>query len=379
MYEGKIEISLILIACLFHMSSQFVLGGSASSIDHCPDTVAHGRYLHSFREKCYEFVIYKEKYWTEARHDCQKKGGDLVLVDDAAIQTFIVSTLHTLGNTKDGVWIGLTDRSNELHWQWVNGEHLHGYNNWAHLQGGANFLHLTQDCAQIRMDDGGRWHDRECHLWPQKFSYICEYEMSTRYTNLPKLSTSASTPTEFSSLLASSFNTKSESQQTSTKELQQTLVNTETPIKTLQTETPFSTDLSPNHSIQLLPVLPANIANSIKTSTFLRTLSTSKTKTSVFLHTAPVSKTGLNSPGTIQSHFTTDAAAINNKIETILITRHDSATPTKTLTTLRSVDNARTSTEKPVLCSELNCANSCPRGYAGVYVGLDGCIRCRCN
>jgi hypothetical protein len=57
----------------------------------------------------------------------------------------------------------------------ISGEPLQGYNNWAHLQGGANFLHLTQDCAQIRMDDNGLWHDRECHLWPNKFSYICEY------------------------------------------------------------------------------------------------------------------------------------------------------------------------------------------------------------
>ena len=51
-----------------------------------------------------------------------RKGGDLVVVDDAQEQAFLTSILMSMGKTKEGIWIGLTDIRHELHWEWVNGK-----------------------------------------------------------------------------------------------------------------------------------------------------------------------------------------------------------------------------------------------------------------
>ncbi|XP_060597917.1 uncharacterized protein LOC132751720 [Ruditapes philippinarum] len=353
------RILLYIVTSLFRTSSGFIVGiDSTSSKYRCPDSVAHGKYLHTFQEKCYEFVIYEGKYWKDARNDCTRKGGDLVVVDDAAIQTFLVNTLKSLGSTKDGLWMGLTDIRHELHWEWVNGEPLQGYNNWAHLQGGANFLHLTQDCAQIRMDDNGLWHDRECHLWPNKFSYICEYEMSTPLTqktstlstplsttvfgyetttSSTKLSTSASV--SFSSKLPTTWH-----RSTSSKLPNSALISTSSIYFTERASLHTSTSI-------LMTKISTGINASGKTIKSQEIMNTTSDAEKTFEHlTEPTTNTNKGA-----LHHPSSPISGSSQVSTTIIT------------------------QKPIICSELNCVVSCPNGYSGVYVGLDGCINCRCN
>ncbi|KAH3753400.1 hypothetical protein DPMN_188036 [Dreissena polymorpha] len=55
------------------------------------------------------------------RNDCNNKGGSLVIIKDQQTQQFIMASLGYLGNSKQGIWIGLSDSRKELQWEWVNG------------------------------------------------------------------------------------------------------------------------------------------------------------------------------------------------------------------------------------------------------------------
>ncbi|XP_052820495.1 macrophage mannose receptor 1-like [Mya arenaria] len=308
------------------MTRGFLVDGISRDLTNCPGTVEHGKYIFPFRQKCYEFVIYQKKYWADARNDCKHKGGDLVFIRDDSTQNFIMATLGYLGNQENGIWIGLTDHRKELHWEWVDGSPLSGYSHWAHGQGGANFLHLTQDCAQIRMDDHGLWHDRECHLWPNTFSYICQFNM------LPTTTTTTTT---------------------TTKPTTTTVSTTTSTTSSTTTPTTISTTTTPKPTTTVKTSLPTT---STTTST--------KPKTSMITEPSLTSVTSKIPATTLPTTPTTT-----------------STTPKTAMTTepsLTSVTSNRPVTSE-VQCRDVICSNECPDGYSGVFVGLDGCIECNCN
>ncbi|XP_026232663.1 CD209 antigen-like protein A [Anabas testudineus] len=70
-----------------------------------------------FRCSCY-FLSSVSGSWSEGRQDCNKRGGDLVVIDSAEEQTFLSEF------TMVESWIGLTDRDKEGTWNWVDGTPL---------------------------------------------------------------------------------------------------------------------------------------------------------------------------------------------------------------------------------------------------------------
>ena len=91
--------------------------------------------------------------WKEAQAQAVSLGGNLVTVNDAAENQFLV---NTFGGT-EGLWIGLTDEVTEGTFKWANGEAV-TYTNWA--PGEPNNAGGDQDYAYINFfQSPGKWDD----------------------------------------------------------------------------------------------------------------------------------------------------------------------------------------------------------------------------
>ncbi|XP_048245642.1 C-type lectin lectoxin-Lio3-like isoform X3 [Haliotis rufescens] len=141
----------------------------------CPSAIPRNQYLTTFRNRCYEFAVYRETYWPDANAECQREGGSLVSVNDAETQVFLIKTLVALNFAKHGIWIGLNDQKTESSYEWASGDNV-TFTDWA--SGEPNFAHGVEDCVLMKSTKAYAWEDHPCHLWPQHYSYICEYEMS---------------------------------------------------------------------------------------------------------------------------------------------------------------------------------------------------------
>ena len=96
--------------------------------------------------------------WEQAQVEAESLGGHLVVINDAAEQTWLT---QTFGNS-ERLWIGLTDRSQEGNFQWVNGENTN-YSNWASgepndYKFNGSFL-AGEDYALMNWNSSGQWND----------------------------------------------------------------------------------------------------------------------------------------------------------------------------------------------------------------------------
>ena len=98
--------------------------------------------------------------WIDAQAACTDDGAYLAVIDDAAENAFVRSTVAT-----DNIWIGLSDRDVERTYIWVNGAPL-DYENWS---GGKPSDSDGEDCVEVY--PGGTWNDKECH---EPRAYVCE-------------------------------------------------------------------------------------------------------------------------------------------------------------------------------------------------------------
>ncbi|QXE23940.1 C-type lectin domain protein [Richelia sinica FACHB-800] len=73
-----------------------------------------------------EYFLTTLDTWTGAQAQAQSAGGNLVTINDAAEQAWLVSTFGATTR----YWIGLTDRVTEGSYAWVSGEPV-TYTNWA--------------------------------------------------------------------------------------------------------------------------------------------------------------------------------------------------------------------------------------------------------
>ncbi|XP_026783919.3 CD209 antigen-like protein C isoform X2 [Pangasianodon hypophthalmus] len=110
------------------------------------------------------FISTEKKSWTDSRQDCSRKGADLVIISSREEQEFIIKQLDG-----DKAWIGLSDRSTERVWKWVDGTALTtAY--WA--KGEPNDAGNEEDCAEIWSSaDRKGWNDVTCS---RKERWICE-------------------------------------------------------------------------------------------------------------------------------------------------------------------------------------------------------------
>jgi hypothetical protein len=66
-------------------------------------------------------LFHDEHSWFDSRKYCQQRGGDLVVIQDKAKQTFLINALKQAHWNRKGIWIGGTDRDKEGEWRWVTG------------------------------------------------------------------------------------------------------------------------------------------------------------------------------------------------------------------------------------------------------------------
>ena len=98
------------------------------------------------------YLLSNAATWKEAQAQAVSLGGNLVTVNDAAENQFLVNTF----GGKEGLWIGLTDEVTEGTFKWANGEAV-TYTNWS--PGQPDNFEGNQDYAWINLGDPGKWDD----------------------------------------------------------------------------------------------------------------------------------------------------------------------------------------------------------------------------
>ena len=89
--------------------------------------------------------------WTAAKAKAKAMGGDLVTINSADENQFLVNTF----GGSEGFWIGMTDEAQEGNWQWTSGEPV-TFTNWG---SGEPNDYGNEDYAAINWGGAGRWND----------------------------------------------------------------------------------------------------------------------------------------------------------------------------------------------------------------------------
>nr|XP_022335750.1 perlucin-like protein [Crassostrea virginica] len=124
--------------------------------DECPQNLGKND-LYTYGDLCIK--VYYGKYdWVDARHQCQREGGDLIQIRDAGMQQFLQRALSIQRSEDTGFWIGASDSESESHWKWVSGDPTMTYSHWSPDQGpnqGGFFFADggREDCALMKIHD----------------------------------------------------------------------------------------------------------------------------------------------------------------------------------------------------------------------------------
>ncbi|XP_064610809.1 C-type mannose receptor 2-like [Liolophura sinensis] len=212
--------------------------GTSSDLYRCPNI--SGGIMRAFNEKCYRFVS-NGKTWDEAQCDCQRTGGNLVHIKDRATQNFIYNSIkNDLGWRVNGMWIGAHDRTMSNSYEWVNGDRQSRgtpvtWNYWAPGQPSCGLWFCSEFCSQMRLDDGGRWHDYRCGLWFTTYYYCCMYDMLPRATKptTTAVTTTTTKPTTTTTTRTTTSMTTKTTMKTTGRTKAMTTVNSETTVSDL--------------------------------------------------------------------------------------------------------------------------------------------------
>eukprot|EP00105_Crassostrea_gigas_P010869 XP_011426290.2 PREDICTED: C-type mannose receptor 2-like [Crassostrea gigas] len=155
--------------------------------DECPHNLGKSD-LYVYGNVCLK-VHYGNYDWVDARHRCQKEGGDLIQIRDSGMQQFLQRVLSGQRSEDTGFWIGASDSESESHWKWVAGDPKMTYSHWGPGQGPSQsgFLFSDgghEDCALMKIHDGFRWQDYECSLFFYHYSFICQHDKINLHTQL---------------------------------------------------------------------------------------------------------------------------------------------------------------------------------------------------
>ena len=104
-------------------------------------------------------------YWSNAQNFCRWSGGDLVTIDDAAENGFVVSMISS------NSWIGANDIATEGVWTWSDGTPW-SYSNWS---SGEPNNSKNEDCAELY--PAGTWNDKSCGNY---LNFVCERSNTPR-------------------------------------------------------------------------------------------------------------------------------------------------------------------------------------------------------
>uniref|UniRef100_A0A672HW07 CD209 antigen-like protein E n=1 Tax=Salarias fasciatus TaxID=181472 RepID=A0A672HW07_SALFA len=118
-----------------------------------------------FRSSFY-YISSTEKTWQESRDDCLSRGADLMIIDSQEEQDFS-------RRLSKKMWFGLTDRTQDGTWRWVDGSPL---NTSYWFPGEPNNLGEMEDCAEIHSSaEGNNWNDLLCD---SQNHWICEKKVA---------------------------------------------------------------------------------------------------------------------------------------------------------------------------------------------------------
>ncbi|XP_055364421.1 E-selectin-like [Betta splendens] len=101
--------------------------------------------------------------WTQARHQCQARFTDLVVIQSQEENDYLVSVLPNR-TSSPYYWIGITKTHTKEPWRWVgNNSTWIGERSWAANEPNNN--HTTEFCVEIYVNHGknrGKWNDEKC-------------------------------------------------------------------------------------------------------------------------------------------------------------------------------------------------------------------------
>jgi len=104
---------------------------------------------------CHTYYFTQPATWIEAQMKAQALGGNLVTINDAAENEYVRSHFANYGGNPQAVWIGLTDRTTEGTFTWVDGSPV-TYTNWN--PGEPNDLG-NEDYVTMNEPATGGWND----------------------------------------------------------------------------------------------------------------------------------------------------------------------------------------------------------------------------
>lgn len=106
------------------------------------------------------FLTESRSSWTEAQAEAIAKGGNLVTINNAEEQNWLLDVF----GRNELFWIGITDAETEGVWKWVSGEKV-TYTNWTPNEPnngrffvGGQYLG-TENYAVMNWQANGRWND----------------------------------------------------------------------------------------------------------------------------------------------------------------------------------------------------------------------------
>ncbi|XP_078385089.1 perlucin-like protein isoform X2 [Oculina patagonica] len=125
-----------------------------------------------FNNYCY-LVSRSSKSWSDAQTYCRSLGGDLVKINSAEENEFVLQLVRQKAPSVNHVWIGLKWYPNAFYW---NDFSVPGYKNWA--PGEPNGKDIKLKCGRMWIGPwkslpqraSGYWNDGPCFLiegWPK--------------------------------------------------------------------------------------------------------------------------------------------------------------------------------------------------------------------
>lgn len=106
------------------------------------------------------YYLLESASWTESQASAVTLGGNLVTVNDADEQDWLVSQFGPINsvNSPNSFWIGLNDLAVEGQFEWVSGEPV-SYQNWFPGEPNGAVSGPDHDYAYVGRFDNGQWND----------------------------------------------------------------------------------------------------------------------------------------------------------------------------------------------------------------------------
>ncbi|XP_033763784.1 hepatitis A virus cellular receptor 1-like [Pecten maximus] len=302
----------------------------ADELGDCLPSLPRTQFVKSYNDVCL-YLITGKRSWNNANSNCHRNGGRLVQIQDQDKQDFVYNTLKSMHWEDRGVWIGATDHDSEGTWKWTDGTKL-SYGHWHPGEGPTHgFLFSKagyEDCALMRIDDSGRWHDYDCGTILYHHTSICEYKKVFRPTVYSPTSTTTMSTTLPTTKLIPPVTPMPT---TATTTMSKTTVVPTTYIPTTKTDMPTT---STTMSTTTMTTMPTTTTTMPTTTTTMPTTTTTTMPTTTTT-TMPTTTT-TTMPTTTTTMPTTTTTTMPTTTTTTLPTTTTTTMPTTTTTQMKT-------------------------------------------